>query len=461
MSSQLAATTDLTFVARPRRPVPVAGPALPAGGRSRLAEQPAGVLVELGARWRPGDATLLLAGIRRAIRQDAPITLCHRGAGGMSLLRAAAAEQPGLRVRERIRGQDGLLYKQPSPHWQRRPLPTGSGQRRAAVAITGGLGGIGLRLAAHLGELGHPIWLIDRRPVSGLPSTAQHALSRLATRTRLVVSQADVRTGCGQPPFPIRHLVYAAGELELVPVAELDADELERRAGAKAGGLRRCTEQLLAGGLRSVLAFGSVESRHPHRTFGGYALANELLRLEADRLRERHRRLRLVTAEWTLWDEVGMAADAARFAGRAGFAVVPADWGAQASASLLTQPGELPDGLALGGPQSDADQPVRAIAGIGGSSHCLRQPSVDRLVALCRHGQARGRRRDLATARGLAAGHRLAPVAADRGAGPVLRAVVRGGRLGAWASSPGSWEPSPGGSEPGSDGREPGSGGRR
>ena len=89
-----------------------------------------------------------------------------------------------------------------------------------------------------------------------------------------------------------------------------------------------------------------------------------------------------------------MAADAARFAGLAGFAVVPADWGVQASATLLARAGELPSGLALGGPQSDADQPVRAVAGIGGSSHSLQPRSVSRLVSLCRHGQSRKRRVD-------------------------------------------------------------------
>lgn len=442
MPSQLSASTDLTFAARPGPLAQVAGPAMAdRQHRSRLREQSAGVLVELGTSWQPGDATVLLTGLARAVELAAPLTLCHRGAGGMSLLRAAAAERPDLRVHERVRGQDGLLYKPAAPRWRRQPLPDNVEPRRGAVAVTGGLGGIGLRLAAQLGELGHPIWLLDRRPVSSLPGPAQHTLSRLASRIQLVVGQADVRTGCGQPPFRIRHLVHAAGELELVPVAELAADELERLADAKAAGLRRCVEQLQAQGLRSVLAFGSVESRHPHRGFGSYALANELLRLEADRLRDRFPRLRLVTAEWTLWDEVGMAADTARFAGRAGFAVVPAGWGVLASASLLAGTGELPTELALGGPQSDAEQPVRAIAGIGGSSHCLQPRSVDRLVALCRHGQARGRRRDLAAARELTSTRALRD---DPGTGPVLRAVVRGHRLGAWASPPNSWEPSAG-----------------
>jgi len=434
MPTQLDASTDLTFVAQPRRPVPVpdCGPGTRSG--SRLSEQQAGVLVELGHSWRPGDATVLLAGIRRAVDLGAPLTLCHRGAGGMSLLRAAAAEHPGLRVRERIRDLDGQLCKQPAPHWRRRPLASGPAEHSGAVAITGGLGGIGLRLATHFGQLNHPIWLLDRRPVSSLPAASQHALSRLAGRTRVVVSQVDVRTGCGAAPFPIRHLIAAAGELELSPVADLTADELERSADAKAAALRRCTEDLLGSGLRSVLAFGSVESRCPHRGFGNYALANELLRLEADRLCARFPRLRLVTAEWSLWSEVGMAAAAARFAGLAGFAVVPADWGVLASATLLARAGDLPAGLALGGPQSDADQPVRAIAGIGGSSHSLQQRSVRRLISLCRHGQA--------TRRPAAA---TPDIRTEPGSRPVLRAVVRGRRLGTWASTPHSWESVAGG----------------
>ncbi len=434
MPTQLEASTDLTFAARTRRPVPLpgSGPG-PRPGPSRLHEQRAGVLVELGECWQSGDASVLLAGIRRAVALELPLTLCHRGAGGMSLLRAAAAEHPGLRVRERLRGSDGQLYKQPAPHWRRLPLAAEHDEHGGGVAITGGLGGIGLRLAAHFGQLGHPVWLIDRRPVSSLPVAAQHELGRLAHRTRLVIGQADVRTGCGTPPFPVRHLIHSAGELELSPVADLVADELERAAQAKATALRRCTEDLLGSGLRSVLAFGSVESRCPHRGFGTYAIANELLRLEADRLCARFPRLRLVTAEWSLWSQVGMAADAARFAGLAGFAVVPADWGVQACASLLARAGELPSELALGGPQSDADQPVRVVAGIGGSSHSLQPRSVSRLVSLCRHGQSGKRPHDPAA---IALAGR-----AGAGAKPVLRAVVRGSRLGTWASTPHSWEP--------------------
>jgi|GEM_PF-4332197 len=434
MSTLLAASTDLTFVARRRPPVPVPGADSPRSpGPSRWREQRAGVWVELGASWRAGDAEVLLAGISRAIALGAPFTLCHRGAGGMSLVRAAALEQPHLRVRERIRGGDGGLHKQPPPHWRRCALTAGRTEEDGAVAITGGLGGIGLRLATQLAESGRSIWLLDRQAVSGLPVSAQQVLGRLASRTRVVVGQLDVRTGCGRPPFPISHLVHAAGELDLLPVAELDAGRLERYAVAKAAGLRRCTEDLLATGLRSVVVFGSVESRRPHRGFGSYALANELVRLEADRLRDRYPRLGVCTAEWSLWSDVGMAADAARFAGLAGFAVVPADWGAQAGAALLARGGELPAELALGGPQSDAEQPVRAIAGIGGSSHSLQPRSVQRLVSLCRPSRPRAR-----------AGEWVA-APRDSDSAPVLRAVVRGRRIGTWASTPASWEPVTGG----------------
>lgn len=438
MPSQLNARTDLTFVASRRAPVPVqdwlSGPS---GRPSRLREQHRGVLIELGSSWRPGDATLLLAGLRRAIELDAPLTLCHRGAGGASLLRAAAAELAGLKVRERLRGDAEQLYKLPAPRWRRYPLPARDGDPRPRpVAITGGLGGIGLRLAGQLAGLGHPLWLIDRRPVSALPVVAQQLLARLATATRLVVSQADVTGELPEPPLRIRHLVHAAGELRLAGVRELVADELERQAMVKAAGLRRCVEALAPRGLRSVLAFGSVESRRPHRGFGAYALANELLRLEAGRLRARYPRLQLVTAEWSLWSGVGMAAESAWLAGLAGYAVVSPAWGEQASRALLVPDGSQPAEIVLGGPQSDADQPVRAIAGVGGSSHGLDARSAGRLVALCRTGRVT---REQAGPAGVGRPSGQPP------AGSVLRAVVSGRRVGTWTTEPQSWDRAPAG----------------
>ncbi|MFG3442761.1 KR domain-containing protein [Nonomuraea sp. NPDC047897] len=351
---------------------------------SRIHSGDEGVVVELGSRWRAGDATLLLDGIRRALAGDVPLTLSHCGAGGGSLLQAASGEWPGLRCREVVRGRHAS-FRPRAPRWTQYRLPAPApGREPVGVAISGGLGGIGLVLAARLAAAGHRLWLLDRRPAAGLSAAARRRLASVVTRTRVVVDQADVTAAVPTPPFPITWLVHAAGELDLTPVRELAGDDLERLAEGKAAALRTLVRALAPAGLRSVVAFGSTESRRPHRLFGGYALANELLRREAARLRHDHPGTRVVTAEWSLWSAVGMGAAAAAMAGRAGFAVVPPDWGAQVTERLLDERQPVPEEIALGGPQPTPERPLAAVAGIGGTSLALDDASVRRLVELCR-----------------------------------------------------------------------------
>jgi uncharacterized protein YndB with AHSA1/START domain len=375
--TDLSPATDLTFVPRShqQRPDPLG---LRSGWTVRDADPD--VVVELGMRWADGDAALLLEGVRRAVCQGRRLTLVQSGAGGISLLRAAAAELPALRVREARRGP--WPGRTRASRWVRHPLHPSRPSDAMGFAITGGLGGIGLEIAAGLADLRLPLWLIDRQPVSGLHQTAQNRLATVATRARLHVTRADVSTGLPASPFPITHLVHAAGELDLCPVLSLTTTSLERTATHKATALRRCVQALQPHGLRVVVAFGSVESREPHPLFGGYALANELMRLEAERLRTAHPQLRVVTAEWSLWSEVGMGGPSAGLAATAGFAVVPPRWGVEATHALLAAPNG-PHEIALGGPQSSAAFPLRVVPGIAGSSHSQDAVAVARLIALC------------------------------------------------------------------------------
>ncbi|MEW9552902.1 KR domain-containing protein [Nonomuraea sp. NPDC050783] len=380
-----------------------------------------GIVVELGERWRAGDAALLLGGLRRAASGGVPLTLVHRGAGGGSLLQAAAGEWAGLRCRELVRTGQGCFQPSP-PRWiqHRLPAPAPPSDPPGGVAISGGLGGIGLVLAARLAAAGHPLWLLDRRSAGDLTAAERRLLAATLTRTRVAVDRADVTAAVPAAPFPVAHLVHAAGELELTPLDELADGDLERLAAGKAAALRRLVEALAPGGLRSVVAFGSTESRRAHRLFGAYALANELLRREAARLRRERPGIGFVTAEWSLWSAVGMGAASAAMAGRAGFAIVPPDWGTRIAAQLLLDPRPMPPEIVLGGPQPEPARPVAAISGVGGCTLAVDDASVRRLVRLCRpDGAARHQ-----------------PVgAADR----VIRAQVAGDTVYTWGSGWRDW----------------------
>ncbi|MBP2702987.1 KR domain-containing protein [Microbispora sp. RL4-1S] len=377
----------MTFVPRPCPPQR-RSPLTTSNSDSRIHWSDGGVLVELGGRWRAGDAGVLLDGIRGALARDVPLTLVHRGAGGGSLLRAASVEWPRLRCQELVPGRHAS-FRPRQPRWTHHRLPAPRpGGEPAGVAISGGLGGIGLELAAHLAAAGHRLWLLDRRPAAGLPAAARRRLAAVAARTQVIVDQADVTAAVPPAPFPITRLVHAAGELDLAPLSEVTGDDLERLAGGKAGGLRSLVDAPALAGLRSVVAFGSTESRRPHRMFGGYALANELLRREAARLREERPGMRVVVAEWSLWSSIGMGAFAAAMAGRAGFAIVPPAWGVQITDLLLDERRTVPDEIVLGGPQPTPDRPLAAITGVGGSSLAMDDASVRRLVELCRPSRA-------------------------------------------------------------------------
>jgi len=420
----LVGATDLTFVPinSDHHPTDEVSPTGPSGLERRDRE----IIVRLGRHWRRGDAALLLAAVRQALAENALLTLRHRGAGGSSLLRAAATEHPELRIREQLRGP----ARSRSTHdrdvidlrWRKTRLePLDRTEPPQPVAITGGLGGIGLALASRLVQHGHRVWLVDRRPVTGLPPGDQHRLSLLAATGLVAVGTADATATVPRPPFGIRHLVAAAGELRLGRIADLRADELEMTARAKSLSLRRWVKALVPEGLTSVLAFGAVESRRPHTGFGGYALANELLRLEADRLRRKHPRLRICLAEWSLWSHVGMGSSTAFIAERSGFAVVPPDWGAAAAHRLVIAP--APDVLALGGPQSTPRQPLRVIAGIGGTAHGRCPDRLERLARLCRPVPGGA-----------------APPAPPPGIGSVVRATASGAGLTWWSTGADEWE---------------------
>jgi NADP-dependent 3-hydroxy acid dehydrogenase YdfG len=419
MGNLIAPGTDLTFIPKPCPPQRCP-PMATSNSDSRIHSTGDGIVVELGRCWQPGDATLLLDGIRQALARDVPLTLAHRGAGGTSLIQAASTESPGLRCREIVHGRHASFQPRP-PRWMQHRLPGAvPGREPTGVAITGGLGGIGLALAARLAAAGHRLWLLDKRPAGSLSAAARQRLAAVITRTRVIVDQADVTAAVPAAPFPISHLVHAAGELCLTPLDEVADDDLERLAGGKAGGLRNLVAALAPAGLRSVVAFGSTESRRPHRLFAAYALANELLRREAARLRQENRRLRIVTAEWSLWSTVGMAAAGADMAARAGFAIVPPSWGVQVVERLLDERQPIPEEIVLGGPQPTPDRPLAAIAGVGGSSLARDDASVRRLVELCRPARA--------------APHR--PVGRhDR----VVRAQVADGTVYTWGSGCSDW----------------------
>ncbi|MDH2429619.1 SDR family NAD(P)-dependent oxidoreductase [Sphaerisporangium sp. TRM90804] len=294
---------------------------------------------------RPCAATLLDA-VRHASRGGAPLVLLHTGAGGEGLLRTLRREAPELAplalevapsaaalaaardlamtaatsgragTGEVAVDADGLAC---STSWTRGALPREPPPLRPGdlVVVTGGLGGLGRTVARRLAErLGVQPVLLDH--IDPTTSGAHGSLSAMrASGLPFVHLPVDVTDGEAVRAVlrgvtrskPVSAVVHCAGTIEGGMVRGLEPADLLRLAAPKVEGLRAIMSAADPRRLKVVLAFGSILARAPHRGVGAYALANELLRREVDRLARTAPGPRYLTAEWSIWDGAGVAAE--------------------------------------------------------------------------------------------------------------------------------------------------------
>lgn len=355
-----------------RQPYPVAGPDVD-------------VLV-LGEQWTPRETTTVLDAYRRAIGR---LTVVHSGAGGGSLLRGLAAEDGRLAstlvlpelTPAAIDRAAGLLAAPPLPHdltvsgdgavhtvgWQTIPLPGPQAPfARASVLITGGLGGLGSRVAVALAAAGAVPILLDHRP----PSEAAPDVRRMLTVLRRRCPQARVLTVDLTEPAATRAavarlapaaIVHCAGRIAGGTGVRLTAEEIDGLVAAKVATLETVLGAIRTHRLRAVLAFGSLTAYGAHPGLAGYALANELLRRATARFAAAHPAIRCCTAEWSLWSGAGMARHVARGAARQlGMVPIPVAVGVAATVRLLAAlmhappEEELPDSLLIYGERPGA-----------------------------------------------------------------------------------------------------------
>jgi acyl transferase domain-containing protein/NADPH:quinone reductase-like Zn-dependent oxidoreductase/acyl carrier protein len=180
--------------------------------------------------------------------------------------------------------------------------------------VTGGLGGLGLTVAAWLAErgAGH-IVLVGRRgagpadePVLADLRARGAAVTALACDVSDEKAVADLWRGPLAALPPLRGIVHAAGVLKDAPVELQDASRFAAVAGPKADGAWRLHAASLADPLDFFLLFSSTSALFGSPGQANYATANAFL----DGLAA-YRRLRGLPAAsiaWGAWDEVGMAA---------------------------------------------------------------------------------------------------------------------------------------------------------
>ncbi|MEV7858649.1 SDR family NAD(P)-dependent oxidoreductase [Streptomyces hirsutus] len=199
------------------------------------------------------------------------------------------------------------------------------GQRLSAdgtYLVTGGLGGIGLKLAEWLvGRGAGHVMLLGRSPL-GDRAAALDRLNRTGAQVTYhavdVADEAAMRgllrehTGGGQPP--VKGVIHAAGVLDLVSAAELGIEQFEAMVRPKALGAWTLHRLLEREQLDFFVLFSSASAILGSPRLSAYAAANASL--DALAHLRRSQGLPALSVNWGFWASVGMVARYAEQHGR-------------------------------------------------------------------------------------------------------------------------------------------------
>ncbi|MEQ9334263.1 SDR family NAD(P)-dependent oxidoreductase [Thalassobaculum sp.] len=182
---------------------------------------------------------------------------------------------------------------------------------RGTVLITGGLGGVGRRLAAWAAARGAEALVLAGR--SADTATGEGLSADLGVPVRVVAADvadlAGVRTmlaaADGLPP--LRTVIHAAGVQAPGLLAELSPERLGEVLAAKARGAELLDRAARDLGLDHFVLVSSIASVLGAAGQGGYAAANAFL--DALARRRRAEGLPALSVAWGRWAEAGMAGD--------------------------------------------------------------------------------------------------------------------------------------------------------
>jgi enediyne polyketide synthase len=314
----------------------LAGPAAPAdGSRWRIAvlhDGAAGGLIRTLALEHPELAVRLIE-----LPADA----------GPDLLAAARAEAerggPGI-AETRLTADGALLAPALEPCW-----PVAGPPRLTSsdvLLVSGGGKGIGAECAMSLArQTGAALGVIGRSDPAQDADLAA-SLGRLrAGVSRFCYARADVTDAAAVQAAvaevtgqlgTVTALVHAAGNNQPQPLSQLSGDALRATLAPKVDGLRLLLDAA-GGGLRLLVAFGSIIARMGLPGEGHYALANDWLAREVEEAGRRLPGCRCLTIEWSVWAGTGMGERLGRIdaLARAGVTAISPDEGTRLLQSLI------------------------------------------------------------------------------------------------------------------------------
>ncbi|WP_218005066.1 type I polyketide synthase [Actinomadura macra] len=174
--------------------------------------------------------------------------------------------------------------------------------------VTGGLGGIGAKVAGWLADQGaRRLLLTGRSPVAeDHPTlTALRAQGAEVTYAALDVADLPAMKGLLSRHPDLRGVFHAAGTVDYAPLRDLGRDELSGLLKAKVRGSMNL-DRLVGDGLDMFVLFSSGSALVGSPFLGGYAAGNAFQDALAHRRRARGAVATVVN--WGFWDEVGMVA---------------------------------------------------------------------------------------------------------------------------------------------------------
>ncbi|MGW2305789.1 aminotransferase class I/II-fold pyridoxal phosphate-dependent enzyme [Streptomyces sp. NPDC001809] len=283
-----------------------------------------------------------LWGLGRTLRVEHPrtrIRLADLGSGpgraggaadadGAALVEALRRDGPELALRDGTWYEPELLTAPPAPAREVR-------YRGGRFLITGGMGGIGLRVAEFLADEGCArLTLVGRTvPAEG---EARERLDRLAERCDLQIVAADVRSLGESPSGPYDGVFHAAGVLRDGLARSLMPDRVDAVLGPKVGGTHALADLVSEGEHPAfVVLFSSIAAVRANLGQSAYAAANGYL--DGYAARRRAEGLPWYSLGWGLWT-VGMGEAVAPRAAAHGVAALTEDDGIGLLRTALGRP---------------------------------------------------------------------------------------------------------------------------
>ncbi|MFG1365637.1 SDR family NAD(P)-dependent oxidoreductase [Xanthobacter versatilis] len=390
------ARADTVVDLRPLAPVP-AGETLDdfrARAGSELAATLA-LLQQLGRGRPPVAFTLVTRGGAGSGEGIDPVRAALRG-----LLRTAAQEMEGLACRQidvggldpaapdlmarlarEIRAPDGEaeVALRPTGRFVPRlePVDPGRAPREPALRlktggrylITGGTGGIGRALVAHLAARCRAKLLVVGRSAGGSEEDGPDLLTRAVDVTDADALEAAIRAAEEHFGGPLDGAFHLAGISPAGALAQETAEGLAAAFAPKAVGARVVIEAMARRPGGFVVLWSSVNAIFGGAEAGAYAAANAALAGMAGE------GTRVLCLNWSRWQDLGMSAPAggdsgtAEFAAARGFRTLPVE-DALASLEAALALGTSPLSIGLDGAspfvRARVRQPARPLQGLAG-----------------------------------------------------------------------------------------------